>query len=57
VGSGDARNLLFPTGHVGAVVSTAAHKQLWPRVGQWLREHSARPPLPQTPWSPDTYTH
>ena len=57
VGSGDAQNLLFPAGHVGAVVSAAAHKKLWPQVGQWLRQHSARPPLPETSWSPDTYAH
>jgi polyhydroxyalkanoate synthase subunit PhaC len=57
VGSGDAQNLLFPAGHVGAVVSAAAHKKLWPQVGQWLMQHSARPPLPETSWSPDTYAH
>ena len=38
VGSADKANFLFPTGHVGVVVSAAAHKKLWPRVGQWLRE-------------------
>jgi polyhydroxyalkanoate synthase len=57
VGSSDAHNFVFPTGHVGAVVSAAAHKQLWPQVGQWLREHSVQLPLPKTAWPSDTYTH
>jgi polyhydroxyalkanoate synthase len=38
VGSSDKRNLIFPTGHVGAAVSAGAHKSLWPRVGQWLAQ-------------------
>lgn len=38
VGSNDARNLVFPTGHIGAAVSAAAHKKLWPQVGTWLKE-------------------
>jgi polyhydroxyalkanoate synthase len=57
VGSSDAHNLLFPTGHVGAVVSTAAHKKLWPQVGRWLRERSLRPPALETPQVPHTYAH
>jgi polyhydroxyalkanoate synthase subunit PhaC len=57
VGSADKANLLFPTGHVGAVVSAAAHKKLWPQVGQWLREHSARLPVLKRAWSSDAYTH
>jgi len=40
VSSGDRRNLTFPTGHVGAMVSGAAHKQLWPQIGAWLGERS-----------------
>jgi polyhydroxyalkanoate synthase subunit PhaC len=40
VGSRDRRNLTFPTGHVGAMVSGAAHKQLWPQIGAWLGERS-----------------
>lgn len=41
VGSDDARNFLFPTGHIGAAVSAAAHKKLWPQVGAWCaqRDH------------------
>ena len=40
VSSCDRRNLTFPTGHVGAMVSGAAHKQLWPQIGAWLGERS-----------------
>jgi len=40
VGSTDKRNLTFPTGHLGAMVSSAAHGKLWPQIGQWLTEHS-----------------
>jgi polyhydroxyalkanoate synthase len=42
VGSRDARNLVFPTGHLGLVASRAAHEKLWPEVNRWLkeREHS-----------------
>lgn len=57
VGSTDAANLLFPTGHVGAVVSSGAHKKLWPQVGQWLNEHSVQLPVLRTPWSAETHTH
>ena len=38
VGSSDARNFVFPTGHIGAAVSAAAQKKLWPQVGAWLKE-------------------
>jgi poly(3-hydroxyalkanoate) synthetase len=40
VSSRDRNNLTFPTGHVGAMVSGAAHKQLWPQIGAWLGERS-----------------
>jgi polyhydroxyalkanoate synthase len=36
VGSEDKRNLTFPTGHLGAVVSAGAIGKLWPQVGEWL---------------------
>ena len=36
VGSADKRNLTFPTGHLGAVVSAGAMTRLWPQVGTWL---------------------
>lgn len=38
VGSEDKRNLSYPTGHIGAVVSAGAIGKLWPQVGQWLAE-------------------
>ena len=38
VGSADRRNLTFPTGHIGAVVSAGAIKKLWPEVGGWLAD-------------------
>jgi polyhydroxyalkanoate synthase len=41
VGSRDAQTLRFPTGHIGAVVSSLAHQRLWPQVGAWLRERLA----------------
>ncbi|MGH7917156.1 MAG: alpha/beta fold hydrolase [Candidatus Binataceae bacterium] len=40
VGSADKRNLTFPTGHIGAVVSSAAISRLWPQVANWLAERS-----------------
>ena len=38
VGSADKRNLTFPTGHLGAVVSAGAIAKLWPQVGGWMAE-------------------
>jgi polyhydroxyalkanoate synthase subunit PhaC len=38
VGSEDKRNLSYPTGHIGAVVSAGAIGKLWPQVGEWLAE-------------------
>jgi polyhydroxyalkanoate synthase len=37
VGSREASNLVFPGGHLGLMVSLAAHERLWPHVGRWLR--------------------
>jgi len=37
VGSREASNLVFPTGHLGLMVSLAAQRDLWPRIGNWLR--------------------
>jgi polyhydroxyalkanoate synthase len=39
VGSRDKRNVVFATGHIGAVVSSGAHRKLWPQVGAWLKKH------------------
>lgn len=36
VGSAEASNLSFPTGHLGLMVSRAAQERLWPRVAGWL---------------------
>ena len=38
VGSTDAHTIMFPTGHIGAAVSSSAQKKLWPQVVSWLRE-------------------
>jgi polyhydroxyalkanoate synthase len=39
VGSDDKTNLTFPTGHLGMAVSREAHAELWPRIGEWLKQH------------------
>jgi polyhydroxyalkanoate synthase len=36
VGSTEASNVSFPTGHLGLMVSRAAHETLWPDVATWL---------------------
>jgi len=36
VGSQHATNLVFTGGHLGLMVSRAAHTSLWPHVGRWL---------------------
>ena len=41
VGSWDKRNLTFPTGHLGAVVSSGALSKMWPQIGAWLSERDA----------------
>ena len=30
----------FNSGHVGLMIGKKAHKELWPKVGDWLRERS-----------------
>lgn len=37
VSSSYARNLVFPTGHIGLMASRAAHDDLWPRMCVWLK--------------------
>jgi polyhydroxyalkanoate synthase len=39
IGSADATNLRFPTGHLGIALGEEAHTTLWPQIGQWLRAH------------------
>jgi len=40
VGSEDKELIVFPTGHIGLSVSGKCHKELWPRVANWLIERS-----------------
>lgn len=57
VGSTDTTTMMFPSGHVGVVVSAAAHKNLWPRVSMWLRDHPT-PSVPRrTSWASDHQSH
>jgi polyhydroxyalkanoate synthase len=37
VGSAEASNVCFPTGHLGLMASRSAHETLWPSVAAWLR--------------------
>ena len=43
VGSRDASELIFPAGHLGLMVSKAAHRELWPAVGEWLVSRCGMP--------------
>jgi polyhydroxyalkanoate synthase len=36
--SNDKQTLVFPAGHLGVIVSSNAHKKLWPQVITWLKE-------------------
>lgn len=38
VASADKRNLHYPTGHMGAAVSSDSLKRLWPQISNWLAE-------------------
>ena len=38
IGSSDKSIIEFNFGHVGACISSRAHKELWPSVGNWLKE-------------------
>ncbi len=40
VGTSDSSLIEFKSGHVGACISANAHKDLWPRVGELLKEHA-----------------
>ena len=42
VSSPHYEELLFPSSHVGLSVGKKAHETLWPRVAQWIAEHSKR---------------
>ncbi|HMB72805.1 MAG TPA: alpha/beta fold hydrolase [Gammaproteobacteria bacterium] len=36
VGSAESRHWMFPSGHLGLMIGSYAHRELWPRVGEWL---------------------
>jgi polyhydroxyalkanoate synthase len=40
VGSTDKKEILLPTGHIGLSVSSKSHRELWPKVVDWLRPRS-----------------
>ena len=40
VGSIDKNAIEFQSGHVGLIIGQRAHKEVWPKVGNWLRERS-----------------
>lgn len=37
IGSLDKSIIEYDSGHVGACISSRAHQQLWPKVGNWLK--------------------
>ena len=39
-GSSDKTVLEFDSGHVGACIGSKAHTELWPKVGEWLKNRS-----------------
>ncbi len=41
VGGGAVTNLVFPASHLGLLLGAAAHAQLWPQIGAWLRSGPA----------------
>jgi polyhydroxyalkanoate synthase len=40
VGSVDKSAIEFQSGHVGLIIGQRAHKEFWPKVGNWLKERS-----------------
>jgi polyhydroxyalkanoate synthase len=40
VGSVDKSSIEFQSGHVGLIIGQRAHQEVWPKVGDWLRERS-----------------
>ena len=40
VGSDDKSLMEHNSGHVGLIIGERAHKDVWPTVGEWLRERS-----------------
>jgi len=41
IGSLDKSVIEFDSGHVGACISSRAHEELWPTVGDWLKKRSS----------------
>jgi polyhydroxyalkanoate synthase subunit PhaC len=41
IGSSDKSTIEFNSGHVGACISSSAHTELWPTVGDWLKKRSS----------------
>jgi len=44
VGSADKSTMRLPTGHIGLAMGSAAQRELWPHVAQWLAERSEAQP-------------
>ena len=42
ISSKDEDIFLFPSGHIGLSVGSKAHRELWPKVGDWLKERSGK---------------
>jgi polyhydroxyalkanoate synthase len=42
VGSGDHEDICLDTGHIGFYVSAKYQKELFPRMGGWLRERDSQ---------------
>jgi polyhydroxyalkanoate synthase subunit PhaC len=40
VGSKDKSMIESPSGHVGLIIGQRAHKEIWPKVGSWLKDRS-----------------
>ncbi len=40
VGSKDRKSINFPAGHIGLAVGSKAHRDLWPKVYEWLADRS-----------------
>jgi polyhydroxyalkanoate synthase len=38
-GSSDKSILEYNSGHVGLMIGKNAHKELWPKVGEWIKNH------------------
>jgi class III poly(R)-hydroxyalkanoic acid synthase PhaC subunit len=39
-GSNDKSIIEFNSGHVGLMIGKNAHKELWPKVGEWIKNHA-----------------